>query len=366
MVHPISRRNFLIGGALGVAAAGLAGCAPPQAAFKASGPGVVDVVIPYAAGGGTDTWARFVTPYFAELQKNVSRYQFENIAGGESVTGTNAYVEAGVNDGRHILVSSGTTYLQGMLEHGNVEFDFRKMVPLVLHGTGGILYSNAASGIRSMEDLLEAGSRVKIGGISASGLDLVPLLALEVLGATVTGVFGFEGRGPSRLALERGETDIDFQTTSTWLGPLSSMAESGDIHPLFSVGVLKDGKVVRDPNMPDVPTLEEIYRDLHGEAPSGLAYEAYQSFVTPAFYYQKGFWSNAGTSDELVDAYAEMVGKLNRNQKFLDEAAGALGGYELQPGHGNAEIFRKALDIRPAALRHAKRFLTNEYGAVLG
>ncbi|GAA1197023.1 Bug family tripartite tricarboxylate transporter substrate binding protein [Prauserella alba] len=363
-MHPLSRRNFLIGGALGVAA-GLAGCAPPQAAFNPSGPGIVDVIVPYAAGGGTDTWGRFVSPYFAELQNDVSRYQIENIAGGGSVTGTNAYVAAGVNNGRHILVSSGTTYLQSMLGQGNVEFDFREMVPLVLHGTGGILYSNAASGIRSMEDLLEAGSNAKIGGISASGLDLVPLLALDVLGASVTGVFGFGGRGPSRLALERGETDIDFQTTSTWLGPLSSMAEAEEIYPLFSVGVLEGGEVVRDPNMPDVPTLEEIYRDIHGEDPRGLAYEAYQSFVTPAFFYQKGFWSNAGTSDELVDAYAELVGKLNKDEKFLKEAAGALGGYELQPGRGNVEVFRKALNIRPQALSYAKGFLTNEYGAVL-
>lgn len=365
MTEHMTRRTLLLSGVLGGTAAALAACAPPQANFNPSGRGIVDVVIPYATGGGTDTWGRFITPYFADLQDDVSRYQVENIPGGESVTGTNSYVESGVNDGRYVLVSSGTTYLQDMLGQENVNFDFTEMVPLIFHGTGGILYSSAASGIRSVEDLLERGKSARLGGISASGLDLFPLLALEVLGSGVNGVFGFESRGAARLALERGETDIDFQTTSSWLSPLAEMAENEEVYPLFSAGVMEDGEVVRDPNMPEVPTLEEVHRDLHGEDPSGLAYDAYYSFVTPAFFYQKGLWSNKGTSEEIVNTYADIVGELNADDEFLEEAAGALGGYDLLPGRDNEQVFKDALDISPDALNFAHDFLAREYGAVL-
>lgn len=361
-----NRRRFLMGSALGGAAALLSACAPPQASFNPSGAGITDVVVPYATGGGTDTWARFITPYVADVLEGVDRYQVENITGGESVTGTNAYVDSGVDDGRYLLVSSATTYFNGIFGQNNVRYDFTEMVPLILHGTGAVMYSNDDSGITSMEDLLNRGKDANFGGISAAGLDLIPVLAIKVLGGEIGSVFGFEGNGPIRLALARGEVDVAFDTTSTYLGQISSDVESGDAHPLFSVGIRDDnGEVVRDPAMPEIPTLEEIHRDLHGTDPEGPAYEAYQAFVTSGFYYQKGLWSNAGTSEDLVDLYAEAVEALNADEQFLDEAAGALGGYELMPGRGNGEIFRESLMISDETLAFTRRFLTEEHGAAL-
>lgn len=360
----LSRRNFLFGGALGGAAVALSACAPPQAAFNPSGAGITDVVVPYETGGGTDSWARFVAPYFAEVLEDVERFQIENITGGESVTGTNAYVDSGVDDGRYLLVGSGTTYFNGLLEQSNVRYDFTEMVPLVLHGTGAMMYSNAQSGISSVEDLLDRGKDATFGGISAAGLDLIPVLAIEVLRGEVGSVFGFEGNGPIRLALARGEVDVAFDTTATYLGQIEPEIEDGEAHPLFSVGVPgDDGGVERDPAMPDIPTLEEIYWDLHGEDPSGVAYEAYQAFVAAGFFYQKGFWSNSGTSEELVDQYAEAVESLNADEQFLQEAAGALGGYDLLPGRGNADVFRESLMISDETIEFTKTFLTEEHDA---
>ena len=366
MPRGLSRRNFLLGSALGGAAAALAGCAPPQATFNPSGKGITDVVVPYATGGGTDSWARFISPYFADVLDGVSRYQIENITGGESVTGTNAYVDSGVNDGRYLLVGSGTTYFNGILDQGNVRYDFTQMVPLVLHGTGAMMYSNAASGIASMEDLLDRGEEATFGGISAAGLDLIPVLAIEVLRGNVTSVFGFEGNGPIRLALARGEIDVGFDTTATYLGQIKSEIEAGEAHPLFCVGIPNDdGGVDRDPAMPDVPTLEEVHRDIYGEDPSGPAYDAYRVFVAAGFFYQKGYWSNAGTSDELVDQYADAVEQLNADEQFLEEAAGALGGYDLMPGRGNGDVFRESLQVSDETLDYTKKFLNEKHGAAL-
>lgn len=362
----LTRRNLLLGTMLGGAAAALAGCAPPQATFNPSGAGITDVVVPYATGGGTDSWARFMSPYFADVIEGVDRYQVENITGGESVTGTNAYTDSGVNDGRYLLVGSGTTYFNGILDQGNVRYDFTEMVPLVLHGTGAMMYSNAESGISSMEDLLDRGAEATFGGISAAGLDLIPVLAIEVLRGDVTSVFGFEGNGPIRLALARGEIDVAFDTTATYLGQIKSEIDAGEAHPLFSVGIpADDGGVERDPAMPDIPTLEEVYRNIHGEDPSGPAYDAYQTFVAAGFFYQKGFWSNAGTGDDLVDQYAEAVETLNEDEQFLEEAVGALGGYDLLPGRGNGDVFRESLQVSDETLDYTKTFLNEKHGAAL-
>lgn len=224
-------RTFMKLSAIAAICGLLTACAPAQTAYHPSGSGIVDVVVPYGTGGGTDTWARFITPYFASMQNEVNRYQVENIPGGESITGTNAYVTTGVESGDQVLVASATTYFQSMLGHPAAEFEFSKMEPLVFNGTGAVLWTGDQSGISSVEDLIFRGEETLYGGMSATGLDLVPLLALEALGAPVKGVFGMEGRGPSRLAVQRGETELDFQTTASYLSQVQPYVEAGGSSP---------------------------------------------------------------------------------------------------------------------------------------
>lgn len=359
-------RRTLLGTSTLAALAGLTACAPAQTAYQPSGEGIIDVVVPYGTGGGTDTWARFITPYFAELQPGVNRYQIENIPGGESITGTNAYVESDVTNGRQTLVASATTYFQSMLGQSTAEFDFRRMEPLALNGTGAVLWTSKESGIGAVEDLIDNAKQYRYGGLSASGLDLVPLLALEALGSNVRGVFGMEGRGPSRLAVQRGESDLDFQTTATYLSQVKPMVESGDAIPLFAVGSLVGGEVVRDPNIPDVPTFAEVFEAL-GDHTSHqkLAYEAFQAFVVPGFFYQKGLWSNEGTDPEVIQNYDRMVQTLNDDEQFLEETIDALGGYDLVSGFEARDEFRNALDMDEDVLTFTKEILEDKYDAVL-
>lgn len=365
MGHDLSRRTLLVSGAAALFGTLTASCAPPQSAYQSSGHDIVDVLVPYGAGGGTDAWARFITPYFAALQDDVSRYQVTNVPGGESITGTNSYVDAGVTNGDYLLVASATTYFQSMLDHPVARFDFSRMEPLALNGTGAVLWTNAASGITSLEDLIERSEPAKYGGMSASGLDLVALLALGAVNAPVRGVFGFEGRGPSRLAVQRDETHLDFQTTSTYLSQIQPMVDEGRAVPLFAVGVLEDGEVVRDPNVPDVPTFTELYSQLSGRDLTSIEYEAYRAFVVPGFFFQKGLWSNEGTDQSVLDRYHQMTEELNADPQFREETEAALGGYDLASGEATRAAFREAVAIDPEVMAFAKDFLVNEHGAAL-
>ncbi|TSI11284.1 tripartite tricarboxylate transporter substrate binding protein [Brevibacterium aurantiacum] len=363
----VSRRKAFSIGGFGVLAA-LAGCAPAQTAYQPSGKGIVDVVIPYSAGGGTDTWGRFITPYFAEQQKGVDRYQIENIPGGESITGTNAFVGADVTDGRQTLVASATTYFQSMLGQSTVEFDFTEMEPLALNGTGAVLWTSSDSGITSIEDLFSNSEAYRYGGMSASGLDLIPLLALESLGAKLRGVFGMEGRGPTRLAVQRGEADLDFQTTSAYLKQVQPLVDVGKAVPLFSIGSLVDGKVERDPNVPDIPTITEIFAEKsESKKPTiheAAAFRALQAFVVPGFFYQKGLWANAGTDPAVIDQYTRMVEALNADDEFAEEAGEVLGGYGLVAGSEARDEFRAAMKLDDDVLSFTKTLLSDKYGAV--
>lgn len=364
MLTSIRKSTVFKLGIVATVTAVLSACAPAQTSYHPSGHGIIDVVVPYGTGGGTDTWARFITPYFATMQEDVNRYQIENIPGGESITGTNSYVKTGVGTGEQVLVASATTYFQNMLNHPAAEFNFSEMEPLVFNGTGAVLWTNGESGINSVEDLIFREEQSLFGGMSATGLDLVPLLALEALGAPVKAVFGMEGRGPSRLAVQRGETDLDFQTTASYLSQVQPYVETGEAVPLFSIGILDGDEVVRDPNIPDIPTFAEVYEKYGGKTESQRkAYEAYQSFVTPGFFFQKGLWANADTDPEILKQYDTMVSDLNEDDKFYQDAQSALGGYRLLSGQENREAFRRSLQLDPEIMNFTNELLANKYGA---
>lgn len=304
-----------------VSAVVLAACGNPQGIGGDEGgdgemPSSIELLIPYDVGGGTDTWARFLAPYLEKHVEGDTTFKPENVPGGESITGSNQFVNESKGDGSTLLVTSGTTYFQALLDRPEVQFDFTKMQPLILNGTGGVIYASADSGIKSPKDLLDPPEPLEYGGISATGLDLSLLQAFDLLGVDVDATFGFEGRGPARLALERGEVNIDYQTTSAYLTEVKPMVEDGDAVPLMSFGVLKDGKIVRDPNVPDLPTVGEVYEQLNGKKPSGPAYEAYRAFLVPGYVYQKGLWATEDAPDSVVNAIRDAVEPISQDEKF--------------------------------------------------
>jgi len=324
-------------------------------------PSTVDLIVPFSAGGGTDTWARFIAPYLQEFVEGNPKVVVENRPGGESITGANQFVQSGGNDAKQLLVTSGSTYLPALLDRKEVQYDFTKLIPLMVNGTGGAVYVSPSTGIKKASDLAGYDKTLVYGGISATGNDLVTLLAMDVLGIKIDATFGFEGRGPARLALERGEINLDYQTTSAYISQVEPMVEEGKATPLFSFGVPDKGKIVRDPALPDLPTLEEVYENINGKAPSGTAYDAYRAFLTAGYFYQKGIWANAGTPDSIVKAFRDAATAISNDEAFKEKSKDALGGYPLISGEDAKEDLLQAFDVKDEVRQYTLDLLKNQY-----
>ena len=189
---------------------------------------------------------------------------------------------------------------------------------------------------------------------------------MDVLKKPVDATFGFEGRETALLAYQRGEVDIDYQTTSAYKTQVEPLVKKGKAVPLMSFGVLKDGKVVRDPNVPDLPTVEEFYTKMYGKKPSGPAYESYKAFLVPGSTYQKGLWANKDTPDSIVRAYWDAVDKLKKDKRFAAKSGEVLGGYPLYSGENAEKKIQKAFELDPADRKYALDMLKDEYGESLG
>src|SRR5690606_11463349 len=175
--------------------------------------------------------------------------------GAGSTEGANWFQEQKTADGTLLFGTSGSTQFPYLLGDPRVRYNYADWQPVLASGTGGVVFLPPALGERfdgDFDDLKE--EFFLYGSQGATTLDLVPLLAFKMLGIQVDPVFGIEGRGDGRLMFERGEANIDYQTSSAYIASVVPLVEQGLAVPAFSFGALDENGVIgRDPSFPDLP-----------------------------------------------------------------------------------------------------------------
>ena len=181
-----------------------------------------------------------VMPHLQRLLGSEASIQVINIPGASSVAGANVFALRRRPDGRTALVSSQSTFLGYMLGEPMVRYDFADFAPILASPGGGVVFARPDVGARTAADLGNASARLVYGGISAAGMDLLPILTFELLGLDVQSILGYSTKGATRLAFEQGETNVEYQTMPAYLTNVVPMVERGDAIPLYSFGILDE------------------------------------------------------------------------------------------------------------------------------
>ena len=239
----------------------------------------IEWIIPFQEGGGTDVWARFIVGPLSRELPGKPTIIIRNVPGGGSTTGANQFAQRAKPDGLTLLGTSGSTQFPYLLDDPRVKYDYKNWTALLASPTGGVAYVRPELGIKNATEIKKILKEpMKYGSQGATSLDLVPLLAFELLGLNVEPVFGMEGRGAGRLAFERGEAKIDYQTSSAYLKQVVPLVEQGRAVPLFAWGVIdENGNLQRDPTFPNLPHFGEAYEIVHGKKPEGPAFDAWKA-----------------------------------------------------------------------------------------
>ena len=322
----------------------------------------VEMMIPLAEGGGTDTWARFVGAELTEAVPGSPGLAPVNDDGGEGILGTNHFMTSAKADGTEVLVSTASTVVPYLLDMPAVRYDFNELRPILANGTGAVVYARTGAGVRGIEDLVDRDKPLVFGGIAATSLDLTTMLAFDLLSADVDATFGFEGRGPVNLALQRGEVDIDYQTTPSYGPAVEPLVEDGTAVPLFSLGQVDEaGEIVRDPNFPDLPTVVEAYQQLYGEQPDPEALETYRAILALTYTYQKALWVPEDTPDEALELLRSTAEDMGADPEFQKSAAEVLGGYPIDASPDLAERIGEAYQVDENVREDVLELLETDY-----
>lgn len=322
----------------------------------------LEVIVPFREGGGSDQWARALAPFLQRQLGDSLVVQVVNIPGASGLQGGNVFALRRAPDGRSLFVSSGSNVFPRLLGEPAAQYDFADFRGIVGSPVGGVVYASSELGIGSVAELCETEEMLVYGGVSPTGLDMVPLLAFELLGLDVLEILGYTGKGAARVAFEQGETNLDYQTSPAYLANVVPLVEEGTAVPLFTFGMLDEaGRVVRDPVFPELPSLADAYAVCRGEDPSGTPWDAYRAVLVAGFGAQKNLWVHRDTPEHRVQGLIRAAAAAVEDPDFLQLAERLLGGYSFYLGEEVEENFAATSRMPAAATAWLVDFLTREH-----
>ncbi|WP_295855494.1 tripartite tricarboxylate transporter substrate binding protein [uncultured Xylophilus sp.] len=234
--------------ALALAAGTLAALAAlPAAAAYPDRP--VRIVVPYSAGGGTDTFARLVGQ---ELGRQLGQsVVIDNRPGASGLLGGAAVAQAPA-DGYTLLVDQSSIATNPLL-YAKPPYDVnRDLAPVGLGATlDNVLLVNPQLPARNVTELIAlAKSRPGKLNYASTGVGTPQHLAMEVIkdssGTDIVHV-PYKGGNPGIVALAADEVQMFFISVSTAM----PFVKSGKVRALAS------GGTQRSPLLPEVPTVSE-------------------------------------------------------------------------------------------------------------
>jgi tripartite-type tricarboxylate transporter receptor subunit TctC len=351
---------------ISLGAAGLPASATAADSIDLSGK-TVEYVIPFSEKGGSAKWANFYAPLLSEALPGNPTVVVKYMPGAGSTKGANWFQKQKYEDGTLIFGSSGSTQFPYLLGDPRVRYEYKDWNVVLVSGTGGVAYlppdiakkfDGTANNLRDIDFIW--------GSQGATRLDLVPMLAWEMLGMKVEAVFGIESRGNGRLMFERGEANIDYQTSPAYLKSVVPLVEQGKAVPMMTWGALDaDGNIVRDPTFPDIPTFKEVCEATKGCETSGDAWEAWKAFFIAGFPAQKMVFLPNGAPEEAIATYTKAFNDIMARPDFPKMSEATLGTYPQMTGKQAKIALKLGTDVPDEPKAYVKKWLKERFGVEL-
>lgn len=307
----LSNRRRFIGASMAVAA-GLASLAPAAATAQAGFPSQpIKLVVPYPAGGATDTLARIIGGKLQDAWG--TSVVVENKPGASGIIGAQTVLRSPA-DGHTILVGV-TSLIQQPPMMEKLPYDpLKDLAPIVLTArTSNVFVVPLSSPIKSMQEFVAQAkanpARFNFGSWgNGSSAHIHGALLNQQTGLDLTHV-PFQGSAPMITNLVGGQI-------------ASAFIDIPSARPHFnSMRVLAVTGPQRLPELPNVPTFTEL---------------GYQNFEPRGWH---GMFAPAGTPAPVV---AKLSAEINRILRLPDVAA-KIDGFGMTVGGGTPEEFAQTL-----------------------
>lgn len=310
----MTRRDFLKLGGLGLAGVSvLGGCGGGSQGAESFPDRPVTVIVPYEAGGGTDTGARVLQPYVEE--ELGGSLEIVNITGGSSFTGWTELVNSepdGYTVGFLVSPNLQTGYLNPEF---NRDMSLEDYTPIAnqVSDYRTVAVNGQDDRFETIDDLIKY-ARENEPTITAPGVgssDHLGILQINGQHDTNFDVIQTDGSAASRSQVLGGNVDA----VAASVGELQSLHQDGELRIL---AVMSEQ---RSEYLPEVPTFEEAgYPGVLSQSARGIA-------------------GPSGIDQQVLDKLAGAFRRGIQNQQHIDELAEQA----LQVNYLNPEDYRQML-----------------------
>ncbi|MBI2859017.1 MAG: hypothetical protein HYX90_08060 [Chloroflexi bacterium] len=324
----------------------------------------ITMVAPSSAGSGADTYARLYSKFLSKFLPGSPTMITRNLPGAKSTIAAN-FVYQSKPDGLTVLSSATDVVLSYAIGSGAAKYDLKKM-PAVVATSGGVVFVIKPGIVDKVENLPKATGVIYGGGPGASQwLFLAIIDILDMHPNRV--VFAYGGGGEARRSLFSNEINmLGGQTITEYKQFLVPEIEKGEVQPLFQSGIVDvKGELIRDPNVPELPTTREVYEKIDGKPPSGIAYDVYKTVIASAYSARNVVVLPPGTPDSIVAAYWDAAQKMVKDPDFVKMIGPMVGtASPWMYGKEFADSFRNSVTIDPQLITWIRAALA-KYGYTL-
>jgi hypothetical protein len=289
------------------------------------------VLVGFPPGGSTDLYGRVIADGLTRHVAGKPTVVVQNQPGAGSVIAMNNYVNRVPRDGTTVLVGSGQLLVRLLLGLDGARAKISDFRTLVATPMGRITYASPQTGFKSVQDMLNPREPLILRVPEViSTIDAV--LGLTVLKANFRSTTGYPGKADVRLALLRNEINLDSQSTPIFEQSVRPTVKKGEAIPLFAQGFMDGDHLARDPAAPDIPSVGEAYRTIHGVDPSGPAWESYKAVARAIGNGGKSIMIHADAPAAARTALGQAIDAMIRDPEYLKAAEAVLEGYGFNTG----------------------------------
>lgn len=251
----------------------------------------INVIVPFAPGGGSDVLTRSMMEYL-ELP-NDQNFVVINVDGAAGYTGCQQAFNS-ANDGYTLLAHNPMDVVSYTLG-GTTDVELYKELELIcgIADDFNFLVTNKQSGWTSLEDVIEYvkahPGEVKVGNTGSMNCNMADCLrVLDAMGIKddVT-VVPYNSGSDNKVAAMGNHVQLSVNTGAD----IQASVESGDLVPLL---VISDR---RSKSLPDVPCTKEVGYDVVTTKPRGM-------------------YAPKGTSPEKIQVISDAIAQVCSNEEF--------------------------------------------------
>ena len=325
----------------------------------------IEIIVPFRKDGGTDRWARFWAPLLANELPGNPKINIKNVTGEGSTKGANEFQELSKGDDNkfYILASSASTMFPYLFGDDRVNYDYKTMEALIVSPTGAVVYAHPDivyndKGLNFIKD----DAKLKFRILGPTQVGMLMLLSFNLLDDDYEVEFG--GSGASELfgSFVEGESNVDMQTTSSFLVNVKPLIDEDKAVPLFSLGVVsKVGGIMRDRNFPVIPHFSEYLAANNNRVAKRSLRDTWKQLFLAGFPTQKMLLISDYVDDTYKKAYHDAIARVFANSdNWPISHEEILGDYDQYYGEDAQELLAETLVVSPRLIRNYKKWVKQE------